>query len=299
VSEHIGEAAARRHSAPIASITLWAVLCGVLVVIVHELTHDYGQSLGSYRTGIITLIAMLLAAAYSARKRSTWMTVRWMQWGTRLWRPLGIRLILSNRLESWRFVHVGIGVAAMLPFWWHTQTGSASTLEIVLKCSVVLLVLSGLAGAIIEDFLPHAMRMRPDMEVRIEDIEARIHALYVEAEEAILGHSERLVEAYLKNIRPILAGTQPAFRLFGATMTGFDLAPSIAVALRTKADLGGEERRLYDTLTELAERKVRLELNQFDLELGNRWLGVHVALVVITAVLIAFHVAGVLYFAGV
>ncbi|MGH8013477.1 MAG: hypothetical protein ACREQ4_13355 [Candidatus Binataceae bacterium] len=298
MSEPIGGAAARRHSAPIVSASLWAVMGGVLVIAVHALTRHYGPALGSYRSGIITLIVMLLAATYSARKRSMWLTVRWSRWATRVWRPLGLRLVLSDRLESWRFVHIGIGVAAMLPFWWHTQAGPASTLEIVLKCSVVLLVVSGFAGACIEDFLPHATRMSADEEVRLEDVETRIHALYVEAEEAILGHSEELVHAYLKNIRPILAAPQPLFRLMAATLAGVDLAPRIGTRIR-QAGVRDDERASYDALAVLAEHKIRLEANRFHLELGVRWLGVHITLVVITAMLIVFHVAGVLYFAGI
>ncbi|MGH7917251.1 MAG: hypothetical protein ACREQE_07265, partial [Candidatus Binataceae bacterium] len=125
-----------------------------------------------------------------------------------------------------------------------------------------------------------------------------IHALYVEGEEAILGHSEELVRAYLNNIRPILAAPQPFFRMLAATLRRADLAPRIGAAIR-QAGVRDDERATYDALAALAEHKIRLEANRFHLELGVRWLGVHIALVVITAVLIAFHVAGVLYFAGI
>ena len=70
-------------------------------------------------------------------------------------------------------------------------------------------MLSGLAGAVIQDFLPRAMRMRPGQEVRREDVDAVIHELYVEAEEAILGRSEALVQD-LSQDHPAGAAGQPA-----------------------------------------------------------------------------------------
>src|SRR5260370_20252173 len=66
----IDEAADRRHTASIASVTLWALLCGGVVVAVHAATGATPGRLGSYRSGLITLLGVLLAAAYSARKRT-------------------------------------------------------------------------------------------------------------------------------------------------------------------------------------------------------------------------------------
>ena len=52
-------------------------------------------------------------------------------------------------------------------------------------------------------------------------------------------------------------------------------------------------------LVGIAERKVRLEHNQFNLRLGTVWLKFHIALVLIMAVEIVFHITGALYFAGI
>jgi hypothetical protein len=48
----------------------------------------------------------------------------------------------------------------------------------------------------------------------------------------------------------------------------------------------------------IAERKVRLEHNDFDLMLSIGWMRIHIGLAITIGVLIAFHVAGVLYFSG-
>jgi hypothetical protein len=278
---------------------LWAALCGAAVVALHAATVEFGARLGSYRSGIITVIAFAVAAAYAGRKYSLWLSARWLRWATRLPRSLALRFLVLDRLETWRAVHITIGVFAMLPFWWHIQSGRASTLELVLKSVVVLMVLSGVFGTMVEDFLPRRMRKSPDLEVRMEDVEAGFHALYVEAEEAILGHSEALVHAYLRNVRPILIGNQPAHRMLWATLTGRDPAPGVCAPAHHAATALGPDSPTYSGLIDVAERKVRLEHNEFNLRLGTSWLHIHRGLVIITAVLVTFHVLGALYFAGV
>ena len=188
---------------------------------------------------------------------------------------------------------------ASIPFWWDSRGGVASPLEETLRMAVILSVLSGIVGTAIEEFIPHEMRIKPGPEGRLPDVEAKLHALYVEAEESILGHSETLVRAYLRNVRPILVHPRSSLRMFIATITRAD--PAVAVcrpAIAARAALG-DEAAAYCGLVEITERKVRLEQNQFNLHLTRVWLYFHIALVAITGALVAFHVLGVLYFVGV
>ena len=294
--DQIGEAADRRHTAPIASVTLWALLCGAAVVAVHAASAGIPGRLGSYRTGVLTVLSFTLASAYSVRKHTLWLSVRWLRLATRMPRSIARRFILIDRLETWRTLHITIGVLALLPFWWHVDAGRATPLERALESTVILVVLSGLFGTAIHDLLPHSMRVRPNSEVRFEDVEAGYRRLYAEAEETVLGHSEDLVRAYLKNVRPLLVGTQPQARLLLATLRGTDPAPQACAAARM-TPVGGD-RQLYGELLGIAEQKVRLEHNEFNLRLSRNWLKVHIALVMIMLFEIAFHVAGVLYFLG-
>ena len=299
VRAQIGEAADRRHTAPIASVTLWALVCGAAVTAVHAVTGDLPGRLGSYRTGIITIIAFTLAILYSVRKQTLWLSVHWLRLATRMPRAIARRLILMDRLETWRTLHITIGVLALLPFWWHVDAGRATPLERVLEGTVVLVVLSGLLGTAIHDLLPHSMRVRSNSEVRLEDVEAGYHRLYVEAEETVLGHSEELVRAYLKNVRPLLVGSQPQLRLMLATLRGSDPAPTACASARAAVATAAADGALYAGLVAIAERKVRLEHNDFNLRLGRNWLKVHIALVTIMLFEIVFHVTGVLYFVGI
>jgi hypothetical protein len=298
VREQIGQAADRRHTAPIASVTLWAVLCGAAVGVAHTISGTIPDRLGSYRSGIITLVAFTFAALYSVRKNTLWFSVRWLRMATRLPRSVARRLILMDRLETWRTMHITIGVAALLPFWWHLDVGRATLLERALESTVILVVLSGLFGAALHDLLPHSIRIRPNSEVRIEDVEAGYHQLYLEAEESVLGHSEDLIHAYLKNVRPLLVGSQPRARLIWAALRGTDPAPRACQTARLARATAGRAQPLYDDLLGIAERKVRLELNEFNLRLNKTWLKVHIGLVMIMIVELAFHITGVLYFVG-
>ena len=296
--EQIGEAADRRHTAPLASVTLWAMICGIAVVAVRVATSGIPQRLGSYRTGIITIASFALAALYSARKRNLWFSVRWLRLATRLPRKVARALIVLDRLETWRTAHITLGVLVLLPFWWHVDAGRATILERALFSTVVLVIVSGLFGLMIHDLLPRAMRVRPNQEVRLEDVEAGFHQLFVEAEEAVLGHSERLVHAYLENVRPLLIGEQSPARLIWATLRGSDPAPRACRTALAAAATAGADEAIYRELVEIAARKVRLEHNQFNLRLNTGWLSFHIGLVVILGVEVAFHVTGVLYFVG-
>ena len=297
--EQIGEAADRRHSSPVASVALWALLCGATVVVLHEIGPGVPFRLGSYRTGIITIVMFLLASSYTVRKHTLWLSVRWLRWAMRLPRRTALRMVLFDRLETWRTAHITFGVFALLPFWWHVQSGKASSLEVALKVMVLVLVASGLTGAMIHDLLPPAMRKRPDQEVRVADIDAGYHTLYVEAEEAVLGHSEALVHAYLRHVRPMLTGTQPARKKLWATITGADPAPALCAPARSASSNLGTDAGIYAELVGIAERKIRLEHNRFNLRLGVMWLRFHMGFALIVGILILFHVIGVLYFAGI
>jgi len=276
----------------------WALIGAGTVLIGHGLTSGMPARLGSYRTGIATLSMFLLAMLYYIRKHNLWISARWLRIARLVPRAAASRLVLLDRLETWRVVHVTAGSLMLLPFWWHAEAGPATPLERVLKAGVLLLVLTGLIGVAMQALLPHAARLSGDQEVRPQDVGQRLHELYVEAEEAILGHSETLVRAYLKNVRPLMVKAHPGYRFLQATITRNDPAPSMCSSARAAGAGLGSEQEVYNNLIDIAERKIRLEQNRFNLGLSKAWLHYHIGLFVIVAVMTVFHIAGVLYFAG-
>ena len=295
----IGEAAARRHTAPIASMLFWGAFCASTVIALHKLSAGWAAREGSYRTGVLTVSVFLLAALYPVRKYTLRLSLHWLRLASRLPRAWAVRLLLLDRLETWRVAHVTLGVFAMLPFWWHIQFGHRSLLELALEILVMLLVLSGFLGTMVEDFLPARMLKMGNPEVRLEDVEAASHGLYVEAEELVLGHSEGLVHSYLLFVRPILAGSQPSRTLLWATLMGNSPASAVCEPARLLAGGFGAEAAAFHDLVNIAERKVNLDHNQFNLRLSTAWLRLHRRLAISVLVLIIFHVTGVLYFAGI
>jgi hypothetical protein len=295
----IGEAAARRHTAPIASMMLWAAFCGSILIALHKLSADWAARQGSYCTGLMTLATLLVAALYAVRKYTLWFSLRYMRVASRLPKRWAVRLLLVDRLETWRVAHITLGVFVMLPFWWHTQFGRRSALELALEILVVVMVLCGFLSTLIEDFLPVRMLKLGNQEVRVEDVEAASQKLYVEAEELVLGHSEALVHSYLLEIRPVLAGSQPSGKLLWATLGGKDIAPGVCRSARLLANGFGAEASAFHELVNIAEHKVRLDHNAFNLMLTTNLLRLHRSLAITVLVLIIFHVAGVLYFAGI
>jgi hypothetical protein len=278
---------------------LWGAWCASTVIALHKLSEGWAARQGSYRTGMITLSVFLLAALYPVRKYTLWFSLHSMRVASRLPRAWAVRLLLLDRLETWRVLHVTLGTFAILPFWWHTQFGRRSLLELALEIMVILLVVSGFLGTLVEDFLPARMLKLGNQEVRLEDVEAASHRLYVEAEELVLGHSEALVHAYLSSVRPILASNQRSRTLLWATLTGNNPASMVCKPARLLAGGFGADAATFHELVNIAERKVELDHNQFNLNISGAWLRLHRGLALSVLVLIIFHVAGVLYFAGI
>lgn len=289
----------RRHLT-VSSVTLWALGCAAAVALADYLTIKIGPRLGPYWSGRITVLAFAAASFYSLRKRKVALWVHPLKLLAYLPRSIAQRADLFDRLETWRLAHITLGVIAIVPFWWHVQAAvSASPLEKVLAGAVIALVASGFAGAFIQEFLPAEMRLRPgQIEVRISDVDEGLHALYVQAEEMILGHSEELVQAYLRHVRPLLARNVRPRTLLWATLTRSDPAPRICKPARRVGAALAPDRECYEGLVDIAERKIRLEQNGFDLRLSTGWLRVHIVLAIATFILIAFHVVGVFYFNG-
>jgi hypothetical protein len=296
---HTIEAATPRHPPPLRSITLWMATCLVLVVVAQMVIAQTTFRPDSYHSGIIALTGFMILALYSPRKRSLWASAHLLRLTAKLPTSIARCILTLDRLATWRFGHVSIGLLFLLPLWWHLQAGiGAGALEIVLGVLVGLLVVSGVAGASIQEFLPHAMQLAADHEVRLQDVEGALGEIYHDAEEAILGHSEKLVNAYLEGIRPILRGASPRLMLMRATLAATDPSAAQRARLRARPAELGAETELYGELVDLAAKKIRLEQNRLNLKVGVMWLRVHIAIALLTALVIMFHVIGILYLNG-
>ena len=291
----------RRARALPLNAALWILLCAIVVIVAHSLAAGYGFAPSEYWSGSISLLVFVMLGWYSIRKRTLWFSMRVLRTTARFLPPaLQQRMIVLDRLESWRAVHITLGILVALPLWWHMSAGLMSFEEILLALVVALLLLSGLVGVAIQDLLPIAIQAMSEHEVRLEDVTARIDVVYVEAEEMVLGHQEALVQAYIKHLKPILEADRTASRsrLLLATLTKRNPGAEICAGFRAMAPQFGDEAPVWNALVDLAARKINLEHNVFNLHFSTDWLSLHIALALCTFGLLMFHIVSVLYFKG-
>ena len=293
----IGPGQRRRRTLP--QMLPIALLCGAIVIAVRMLAPQFERRVGVYLSGIITAVMFIAAGLYSVRKRNLWFSLRILNLA-RLFLPKFAfeRMVFMDRLESWRAVHVVIAMLSLLPLWWHMQRHLMGPLEAALASAVALLFASGLFGILIQDRMPHFMTLFAEHEVRPVDIDAKINAVYVEAEEKILGHPEAFIRAYLARIKPILLNDRSAWQLFFATIAKRDVGGEIDSGLAPAETFPGDDGKAWSELIALAMRKVNLEQNDFNIWLSNSWLRFHIILAALTGSLLVFHVISVLYYGG-
>jgi len=292
----------RRARALPLNAVLWMVLCALFVLVAHSLGEARGLKVSEYWSGTISLVGFVFLGWYSLRKRSLWFSLRVLRMTGRIlpasWQQ---GTIVADRLETWRAVHITLAILVALPLWWHMSSGLMSLVEMLLALAVALLLLSGVFGVAIQEFLPPAIEAMPEREVRLQDVASRIDATYVEAEEKVLGHPETLVQAYLKNLKPVLEGDRIAsrWRLLGATLRRRDLGAEMCAQWRQGAAAQfGDDAVVWKELVDLTARKLNLEHNAFNLNFSTEWLTFHIVLAVCTFGLLIFHVLSVLYFYG-
>jgi len=279
----------------------WMVLCALVVIIAHSAGQVRGLKVSEYWSGSISLTGFVMLGWYSVRKRSLWFSLRVLRITGRIlpasWQQ---RMIVVDRLETWRAVHITLGILVALPLWWHMSSGLMSPVEVLLALAVALLLLSGLFGVAIQEYLPPAIEMMPEREVRLQDVASRIDATYVEAEEKVLGNPEALVQAYLKDLKPVLEADRitSRWRLLGATLKRRDLGSTLCAHWYQAASQFGDDATVWKELVDLTARKLNLEHNAFNLNFSTDWLSFHIVLAVGTFGLLILHVASVLYFYG-
>jgi hypothetical protein len=255
--------------------------------------------LADWTSGLATLVLMGLAAFYAVRRRTLRVSLLLLRpvAGRDRTDPIRKLAVELDRLRTWRMAHLLLGVSWALALWWHVDASHGSWLETALLVLCIGLLLSGVFGVVVQYWLPRSMLGIIEREVRVQDVDARRSAVFVQAEEKILGCSDQLVDAYVAEIRPQLQGEPTRLRLFEHTLRRSDPGSVLRGQLwRHLEGMEAADAATFRELIDLAEQKGRLDLNLFHLELSVGWLLVHDALAIGTAVLVALHLLAVAYF---
>jgi hypothetical protein len=297
VSIPVGPPRARGRTLP--QMALIAIGIGVLVIFLRMVTRSIEHRVGVYGSGIITAVMFVAVGLYSVRKRNLWFSLRMLYAARRIFpKKIFGTVVFIDRLETWRAAHVVIAMLSLLPFWWHMQRHLMGPLEAALASAVALLFGSGLVGVLIQDRLPHYMTLFAEHEVRTQDVNSKINAVYVEAEEKVLGHSEEFTKDYLARVKPVLLEDRSSWKLFMATVAQRDLGDEVNVAISAANPYKDADANTWKEMAVLAARKVNLEQNDFNLWLSVSWLRFHVIIAALTFSLLAFHILSVLYYGG-
>ena len=272
------------------------VLTGFLLIGPSEVEAD----IGVMTSGLLTLGGMLMAAAYALRRRFLRLSLYLLRPFTVVpfLRPLQTLAVRLDQLRNWRVAHLVIGIVCVVPLGWHVRAAHGGLTEQVLLICVFLVIGSGLLGAVVQYLLPQSLLYATERQVRMRDVHEKQRALYVEAEEQILGRkNETFIESYLAEVKPVLLQETPLLSLWQAVLLRKD--PGIHLQNRLGALLTGfqtDEREAFQHIIGLAEEKVRLDVNLFQLKLTTGWLVFHAAVVISGGALTVLHIVSVLYF---
>ena len=283
----------RRGLLPILGAT---VLATTLLMSLSEL----GTQLGVMTSGLLTLGGMLMAAAYALRRRFLRLSLYTLRpfAVVPFLRPLQHFAAQCDQLRNWRVAHLIIGLVCIVPLWWHVQAAHGGVIEQLLFGCVVLVIGSGLFGALVQYLLPQSLLSAAERQVRMRDVQEKQRELYVEAEEQILGHkTDNFIETYLAEVKPVLLQETPVFALCQALLLRKDLGARLQQRLILLLErLEQHEHEAFQHLIGLAEEKVRLDVNLFQLSLTTGWLVFHDAVIVVGGGLTLLHIIAVLYF---
>jgi CRP-like cAMP-binding protein/Fe-S-cluster-containing hydrogenase component 2 len=306
VLSRVGKAVEVREQRPL-PVSNAALIGAVTALIVAVATDAVSKTWSANLTGTVALAVFAMAAIYSARKRSLWMSLRTLVLADRFVKNSApgsfgkkslAALIFMDRLETWRTIHVTLGMLAMLPLWWHIRSAHAipSAMEWLLLVAVGLLVLTGMFGSAVQDFFPHIASKRAEHEVRTKDVDYEIRGLLKQAADDAPGCGIEVDAAYRREIEPILLNRDSSLRLLWTTLRGQDPAVRACAQARKLVGQFGEKNQGYARLLALAERKVRLDQNLINLRFSKNWLPFHIITVLVVGFLLVFHIVSALMF---
>ncbi|MBN35848.1 MAG: hypothetical protein CMM46_13960 [Rhodospirillaceae bacterium] len=238
--------------------------------------YDYSQALvlghPEIETGWLLLASIVFLALYNIRKKLSML-------------PLG-------RSSYWLVVHVVVGIGVIIVYALHARTLWPSGYELLLALLFYAVVLSGIAGYILQRVLSTALT-KIQNEFIWERIPGDLYELRRQAEEIIMECAEKtgsevLPRLYRENLHWYFRKPRFAISsLFVANTANFWLRhhiDSVSIYLQ------GEEHDYCSRLQALAYLKIDLDRSYTLQRLLKVWLLVHVPATYAFLVLVIWHV---------
>ena len=195
----------------------------------------------------------------------------------------------------WLQAHVYGGALFLLLLAVHSGLAApAGPLSWGLWAVSVWVVGTGLAGVLLQKWIPPALTSGLSTEVHYDRIPELVAAVRTQAEEVATAGGESVRRFHEASLAPALAGPRTSLVYF------FDITGGIQSHLRRfdrqQRLLEGDDRRRLDTLRTLVRAKLEMDAH-YTLQGALRWwLYLHVPPVFVLVALVAAHVLAVLYY---
>lgn len=265
--------------------------------------------------GMLLIVAFGGAAGYATYRFSqdialspgTWVTMRWLTGLTGLGAILWVMLYPFRRkvyrrragaLRYWMLSHIYLGVIAGILLLIHGGTSSGGLLTTCLMVSFDMVIFSGLFGAAVYAIVPRLMIKIEREPLLLEDLEARREELRAElvkaSEQTENPELKRLIE---RKVRRQFLGLIYLFRQY---FKQEDLPTMLAAARARFRSAAEGMSRVDDTrLMEAVENAAtlrRVDALIYMHQLLKLWLPPHVLFTALMLILMAVHIAQVVYF---
>jgi Fe-S-cluster-containing dehydrogenase component/CRP-like cAMP-binding protein len=286
-------------------------------------THAIGQNIHKFDpwatiwhiAGIIAVIALGGLAVWATRTFSqdaalspgTWVTMRWLTGLTGLAGIVWVMLYPMRKqvyrrragaLRYWMLSHIYLGVLAGVVLLVHGGTSSGGLLTTLLMVSFDLVIATGIFGTVVYLIVPRFMTRIEREPLLLEDLEARREELRAELVRAAdVTENAELNQLIQRKVRRRFLGLGYLFRQY---FRQEDLRTMLAEArseFRTAAESMGraDDARLMEAVENAATLR-RVDALCYLHQLLKIWVAPHVVFTSIMLVLMAIHIAQVVYF---
>ncbi len=225
--------------------------------------------------GTAAALLMLLAALYPLRRRLAFGPLHTAQdW-------LQLHIYGSTLAALFVLVHMGFRVPGGQFGWW-------------LFGLTIWTTISGLAGVVLQKWIPALVTSQLTVEVIYERIPEMIEKIQAEAAKTSAGASDVLQRFYDGEVQPALAGLSPSWSYLLDVHGGRE--KRLATFEHIQAFVTPEEKEKLADLRSLVSEKIEIDAHYSLQRILRLWPIVHVPPAILLLALVAAHIAAVWYF---
>lgn len=241
----------------------------------------HGGSAWGLGYGIAGTALILLLAFFGIRKR--WYRSRF---GT---------------LEQWLQSHIYLGILVLVVLLFHTGGRFNDRIAVTTLVLVAIVVVSGLAGAILYVSVPRLLT-EVESELTVDEISEQMNQLNKQMARIASERSEAFQRIYASLVKESHPGSFAGWRLLFAPVnrkrfsSTTDLAPLLSLVPKQEQD---ELRQMLVVSRQRRELQIRLMSQQRFRNVLEFWLYIHVPFTIVLLAFAVVHIVAAFYYGGV